>query len=42
MPLLALHLPWSHTEAITYVLQIVTYVLVEKGMELTGEHGKLW
>jgi len=38
-PLLALHLPKSHTEAITRVLQIVTYVVREKGMEYKG---KLW
>jgi len=31
--LLALHLPNSHTEAITRVLQIVTYTVREKGMD---------
>ena len=38
-PLLALHLPKSHTKAITHVPQIVTYVVREKGMEYKGE---LW
>ena len=33
MPLPALHFPNSRTEAITRVLQIVTYMAVEKGME---------
>ena len=37
VPLLALHLPKSHTEAITRVLQIVTYVVREKGMEYKGK-----
>ena len=37
MPLLALHLPKSHTEAITSVPQIVTYTVREKGMEYKGE-----
>jgi len=36
-PLLALHLPKSHTEAITRVPQIVTYVVREKGMEYKRE-----
>jgi len=36
MPLLAQHLPKSHIEAMTYVLQIVIYVVVEKGMENRG------
>ena len=31
--LLALHLHKSHTEAIMCVLQIVTYVVRDKGME---------
>ena len=35
--LLALLLPTSHTEAITHVLQIVTYAVREKGMEYKGE-----
>jgi len=33
----ALHLPMSRTEAITRVLQIVTYPAVEKRMEHKGE-----
>ena len=33
VPLLALHLPKSHTEAIMHVPQIVTYTVREKGME---------
>ena len=37
MPLLALHLPWSHTEAIMRIPQIVTYMAVEKVMELKGK-----
>ena len=37
MPLLALHLPKSHTEAIAHVPQIVTYAVVQKGMEYKGE-----
>ena len=41
-PLLALHLPKSHTEAITRVPQIVTYVVREKGMEYEGKQGELW
>ena len=36
-PLLALHLHKSHTEAITRVPQIVTYMVREKGMEYKGE-----
>ena len=36
-PLLALHLPKSHTEAITHVPQIITYAVKEKGMEYKGE-----
>ena len=36
-PLLALHLPKFHTEAITRVPQIVTYAVKEKGMEYKGE-----
>ena len=36
-PLLALHLPKSHIEAITCVPQIVTYTVREKGMEYKGE-----
>ena len=35
--LLVLHLPKSHTEAITCILQIVTYAVREKGMEYKGE-----
>ena len=35
--LLALHLPKSHTEAITHVLLIVAYAVREKGMEYKGE-----
>ena len=35
-PLLALHLPKSHAEAITRVLQI-TYAVREKGMEYKRE-----
>jgi len=34
---LALLLSYSRTEAITHVPRIVTYVAVEKGMELKGE-----
>jgi len=37
MPLLALHLPKSLTEAIIRVLQIIIYVVREKGMEHKGE-----
>ena len=37
MPLLALYLPKSCTEAIMRVLQIVTYAVREKGMEYKGE-----
>ena len=37
VPLLALHLPKSHTEAITRIPQIVTYVVREKGMEYKRE-----
>ena len=37
MPLLALHLLKSCTEAIMRVPQIVTYASVEKGMEYKGE-----
>ena len=40
MPLLALHLPKSFTEAIRRIPQIVTNVMVEKGMEHKGEQGK--
>ena len=36
MPLLALHLFKSHTEAITCVLLIVMQTAVEKGMEHKG------
>ena len=32
MPLLALHLPKSHTEAIMCTPQIITYTVVEKGI----------
>ena len=35
--MLALHLPKSCTEAIMCTLQIVTYMIVEKGMENKGE-----
>jgi len=31
--LLALHFPKSSTEAITWVPQVITYLVVEKGME---------
>ena len=37
MPLLALHLLKSRTEAIRCVLQIVPYAVVEKGMKCKGE-----
>ena len=37
MPLLALYLPKSRTEAIMRALQIVTYAVVEKGMEYKGK-----
>ena len=37
MLLLALHLPKSCTEAITHLPQIITHVVVEKGMEHKGE-----
>jgi len=37
VPLLALHLPKSHTEAIMRVPQIVTYAVREKGMEYKRE-----
>ena len=36
-PLLALHLPKSHTEAIMRALQIFTYAVREKGMECKRE-----
>jgi len=36
-PLLALHLPKSHTGAITCVPQIITNAIWEKGMEYKGE-----
>jgi len=39
VPLLALHLPKSHTEAIACILQFITYAAVEKGME---NKGKFW
>ena len=32
-PLLALHLPNSGTKVMTCILKIVTYMVVEKGME---------
>jgi len=38
--LAALHLPKSCIEAITHVLQIITYAAVEKGMEHKGE--QMW
>ena len=37
VPLLALHFPKSHFEAITRILQIVTYAVREKGIEYKGE-----
>jgi len=37
MPLLALHLSKSRTEAIVRVLQIVTYAAREKEMEYKGD-----
>jgi len=37
VPLLALHLPKSHTEAIMHIPQIVTYTVREKGMEYKRE-----
>ena len=37
VPLLALHLPKSHTETIMCKPQIVIYALKEKGMEYKGE-----
>jgi len=41
--LLALHLPKSHTEAITRVPQIVTYAVREKGMEYKKKNkAELW
>jgi len=39
VPLLALHLPEPYIEAITCLLQIVTYAVREKEMEYKG---KLW
>ena len=33
----SLHLPKSHTEAITHVPQIINYAVLEKGMENKGE-----
>ena len=38
-PLLALHLPKSHTKATTRVPQMVTYAVREKGMEYKREQG---
>ena len=35
--MLALYLPKSQTEAITRVLQIVTYAVGERGMEYKGK-----
>jgi len=35
--LLPLHLPYSCTKAITRVLQIITYVTENTGMEVKGE-----
>ena len=37
MPLLVLHLPKSHTKAITRVLPIVTHAVLEKKIECKGE-----
>jgi len=37
VPLLTLHLPKSHTDAITRVPQIVTFAVREKGMEYKRE-----
>ena len=37
IPLLALHLPKSHTKAIMRLLQIVSYAVRKKGMEYKGE-----
>ena len=37
MPLLALHLLKSCTEAITHVPQIISYTVKEKGMKHEGE-----
>jgi len=39
-PLLALHLPKIHTEAIMCIPQIVTYTVREKGME--SKEGQRW
>jgi len=39
--LLALHFPNNHTEAITCVPQIFTYVVVEKGMEIEQRRTKV-
>ena len=42
MPLLALNLLKSCTEAITCVPQIVTFVVREKGIEHKENKGNLW
>ena len=43
MPLIALHLPKSCTEAIMRILQIITYyVVVEKGMKNKGNICTCW
>jgi len=40
--LLALHLPKSHTEAITRALQIVTYAVREEEWNTKMNKGELW